>query len=120
MRAVLPSRTKRARATKAFEEVRVGSVRLYFSHFELIGFQRDGHPPVVCAPPKPIGPTTSADIEQHRRHLEPDPAKWLTRNDFERVWEDMGTAAGTVPRSAGREEMPTGTHGGFNSAGPAG
>jgi hypothetical protein len=52
IRPVEASRTKRARATKSFEEVRLGPVRLYFSHFELIAFQLDGSLPVVCMPLK--------------------------------------------------------------------
>ena len=44
------SRSSRARATKLFEAVRIGAVRLHFSHFELIGFQLDGDLPVVTVP----------------------------------------------------------------------
>ena len=77
------SRTKRARATKSFEQVRVGPLRLYFSHFELIGFQLDGELPVVCVPLKPVGVDTGLHVEHHRLELEPDKAKWLSKHDFE-------------------------------------
>ena len=77
------SRTKRARATKSFEQVRVGPMRLYFSHFELIGFQLDGELTVVCVPLKPVGVGTAAHVEHHRLELEPDKAKWLSKHDFE-------------------------------------
>ena len=89
MKPVVASRTKRARATKAFEEVRLGPVRLYFSHFELIGFQLDGALPVACVPLKPITVDTGADVEQHRLHLEPDRTKWCSRHDFEKKWEEI-------------------------------
>jgi hypothetical protein len=90
MRPVVKSRTKRARATKSFEEVRIGPVRLYFSHFELIGFQLDGALPVVCAPLQPIGVDTGAHVVHNRLALEPDKTKWLTKHDFERKWEEVG------------------------------
>ena len=89
MKPVYTSRTKRARATKAFEEVRVGSARLYFSHFELIGFQLDGGPPVVCEPQRPYTLNTGTHLDQHRLHLEPDQAKWCTLLAFEKKWEEI-------------------------------
>jgi hypothetical protein len=79
-------RTKRGRGINAFEEVRIGPLRLYFSHFELIGFQLDGKPPVVSDPPQPIG---AIHIEARRFHLEPDKSKWCSKNDFEKQWEDI-------------------------------
>jgi hypothetical protein len=93
MQPVEKSRTQRARATKAFEEVRVGRVRLYFSHFELIGFQVDGSPPAVCLPLAPIGVGTSAHVLQHRSHLEPDKSKWCSKQDFEKKWLEVSGAA---------------------------
>ena len=89
MSPVDPSRTKRARATKSFEEVRIGPVRLYFSHFELIGFQIDGALPVVCASLRPITVDTGAYLERNRLHLEPDRAKWRSKHEFERKWEEV-------------------------------
>ena len=89
MHPVDTSRTKRARATKAFEEVRFGKVRLYFSHFELIGFQFDGMLPVVSAPSKPSGIDTGAHVEQNRLHLEPDKTKWCSKHDFENKWQEL-------------------------------
>jgi hypothetical protein len=86
------SRTKRARATKSFEQVRVGPLRLYFSHFELIGFQVDGALPIVCAPLKPIGITTGSHVEHHRLELEPDKARWLSKIDFELEWREISRA----------------------------
>lgn len=96
MQPVEKSRTKQARATKAFEEVRIGRLGLYFSHFELIGFQLDGAPPVVCVPLEPIGVGTAAHVEQHRHHLEPDKMKWCTKHDFENQWLEVSTVAGPV------------------------
>jgi hypothetical protein len=92
MQPVEASRTRRARANKAFEVVRVGKTRLYFSHFELIGFQLDGMPPVVCVPLKPIGVDAGAHVEQHRLHLEPDKEKWCSKNEFERKWQELEAA----------------------------
>ena len=90
MQPMEASRTKRARATKAFEVVRVGKTCLYFSHFELIGFQLDGMPPVVCVPLNPTGVDARAHVERHRRlHLEPDKEKWCSKNEFERKWQDL-------------------------------
>ena len=86
------SRTKRARATKSFEQVRVGPMRLYFSHFELIGFQLDGALPVVCVPQKPVGVGTGAHVEQHRLDLEPDKTNWVSKHDFEQKWQEIGNA----------------------------
>jgi hypothetical protein len=86
------SRTKRARATKSFEAVRIGPVRLYFSHFELIGFQLDGAPPVVGAVTRPIGVDTGAYVEGHRLQLEPDRSKWCSKTDFERKWQHVSGA----------------------------
>jgi len=84
MQPMDPARTKSARATKLFEAVRLGPVRLYFSHFELIGFQVDGSPPVV----RVKGTGSNADhVERHRLRLEPDRTKWLAEIDFERAWE---------------------------------
>jgi hypothetical protein len=97
MQPVEKSRTKRARATKSFEEVRIAPVRLYFSHFELIAFQLDGAPPVVCAVLRPIGVDTGTFVELHRLHLEPDKAKWHSKNNFERKWQE---ASETVFRAA--------------------
>jgi hypothetical protein len=86
------SRTKRARATKAFEVVRIGKTRLYFSHFELIGFQLDGMPPVVCVPLRPLT-VTGLHVKQHRRfQLEPDKEKWCSKNEFERKWQEIEAA----------------------------
>lgn len=90
MKPVDSSRTKRARATKPFEEVRIGAVRLYFSHFELIGFQVDGAVPMVCVPLRRKTLNTGAYVEQHRLHLEPDMAKWCSRHEFEKKWEGIG------------------------------
>lgn len=90
MQPMIPSRTKQARATKAFEQVRVGPVRLYFSHWELIGFQLDGSAPVVCAPV--ARPGASVDIERHRLDIEPDHARWVSRQEFERRWHETGEA----------------------------
>ena len=87
MQPVDTSRTKRARATKSFEEVRLGSVRLYFSHFELIAFQVDGSDPVVLVPSKAIGVGTGGHVEGNRLHLEPDKEKWLKKGEFEKKWE---------------------------------
>jgi hypothetical protein len=93
MQPVEASRTRRARATKAFEAVRIGKTRLYFSHFELIGFQLDGMPPVVvCVPLKLIGVYAGVDLELHRLHLEPDKEKWCSKNEFERKWEELEAA----------------------------
>jgi hypothetical protein len=78
--------TKRGRAIKAFEEVRIGPLRLYFSHFELIVFQLDGKLPVVSAPSQPIG---AIHMEDRRLHLEPDKSKWCSKNDFEKQWEEI-------------------------------
>ena len=89
MQPVDKSRTKRARATKSFEEVRIGPVRLYFSHFELIGFQLDGAPPAVCVPLQPIGVGTGGHVEHNRLYLEADNTKWLSKHDFERKWEEV-------------------------------
>jgi hypothetical protein len=89
MHPVEKSRTKRARATKAFEEVRIGPLRLYFSHYELIGFQLDGKLPVVSAPSQPIGVDTGAYVEQNRLHLEPDKSKWCSKHDFEKKWQEI-------------------------------
>ena len=75
MQPVEKFRTKRGRATKSFEEVRVGPVRLYFSHFELIAFQLDGAPPVVCAVLRPI----TVDMG-------PDQAPWTPRNFDNKVF----------------------------------
>src|SRR5262245_34790623 len=83
------ARTKRARATKSFEEVRIGRVRLYFSHFELIGFRLDGTPPVVRAPSRPVGVGTGGHVEQNRLRLEPDKTKWHSEHDFERKWQEI-------------------------------
>jgi hypothetical protein len=89
MKPVYKSRTKRARAMKAFEEVRVGSARLYFSHFELIGFQLDGEPPVVCEPQRPYTLDTAHHVDENRLHLEPDQAKWSTLSAFEKKWREI-------------------------------
>jgi hypothetical protein len=83
------SRTKRARATKSFEAVRIGPVRLFFSHFELIGFQLDGEQPAVCVPLKRITINTGSHVERNRLDLEPDKSKWLSKNEFERKWEEV-------------------------------
>lgn len=93
MQPVETSRTKRARATKAFEVVRVGKIRLYFSHFELIGFQLDGLAPVVRFQSKPIGVNTGAHVEQHRLAIEPDKTKWCSKSDFERRWHELEALA---------------------------
>ncbi len=93
MQPVATSRTKRARATKAFEVVRIGKIRLYFSHFELIGFHLDGQTPVVCVPSKPVGVGTGAHVEQHRLELEPDKANWNSKSDFERKWHELEALA---------------------------
>jgi hypothetical protein len=90
MQPMIPSRTKRARATKAFEQVRIGPVRLYFSHWELIGLQVDGSPPVVCGLETRPGVTTPGHAEQHRRGLEPDESRWVARQEFERRWQEVG------------------------------
>lgn len=87
MQPLDPSRTKRARAAKAFEVLRIGPVRLYFSHFELIGFQVDGSPPVVRVAAKAAGVDVGGHVEQHRLRLEPDRSKWYAEFDFERAWE---------------------------------
>ena len=92
MQPMEASRTKRARMTKAFEVVRIGKTRLYFSHFELIGFQLDGRPPVVCVPLRPISVDTGFHVEQHRLQLEPDKEKWCSKNEFERKWQDLEAA----------------------------
>jgi hypothetical protein len=52
MHPVERSQTKLARKTKAFEVVHVGPIRLYFSHWTLIGFESDKTKIVVCVPPK--------------------------------------------------------------------
>jgi hypothetical protein len=91
MRPMEHSRTKRARVMKQFEEVRIGPIRLYFSYFELIGFQVDGFAPVVC------GPTTvdaGSNLDPRRLQLEPDNAKWLPKHAFEAEWEKI---SGAVP-----------------------
>jgi hypothetical protein len=90
MQPVDMSRTKRARATKSFEEVRIGPVRLYFSHFELIGFHLDGALPVVSAPARPIGVSTGGHV--NRLHLEPDKSKWCPKRDFEKKWQEISDA----------------------------
>jgi hypothetical protein len=92
MQPIETSRTKRARATKSFEQVRVGPVRLYFSHFELIRFQLDGALPVVCVPIRPVGIGTGGHVEQHRLHLEPDRTKWLSKHEFEQKWHQISSA----------------------------
>src|SRR5262245_23130735 len=92
MQPVEKSRTKRARATKSFEEVRIGAVRLYFSHFELIAFQLDGSAPVVCAVLRPVTVDMGAFHQQHRLHLEPDKVKWVSKNDFEKKWQEVSEA----------------------------
>jgi hypothetical protein len=70
---------------KAFEEVRIGPVRLFFCLFELIGFKLDGDPPVVCVPSSP-----AVDfVDPNRLVLEADQIKWVSRNDFETKWEEM-------------------------------
>jgi hypothetical protein len=53
MQPMQSSRTKRARMYKRFEVVQVGPIRLYFSHFQLIGFESDKTKIVVCAPVTP-------------------------------------------------------------------
>jgi hypothetical protein len=55
---------------------------LYFSDFELIGFQLDGKMPVVSAPSTP-------NVEGNRPHLEPDKSKWCSKHDFEKKWEEI-------------------------------
>ncbi len=87
MSNVHPCRTKLTRKTKLFEELRIGALRLFFSHFELIAFELDGKPPVVCMPPEPRGVETAGHIEDDRKHLESDKAKWIAKAEFERQWE---------------------------------
>jgi hypothetical protein len=87
-----PSRTKRARASKCFEEVRIGAVRLYFSHFESIGFQLDGALPAVRVPSSRPGVNLPIHVEQNRLCLEPDKTKWLSKHDFEMKWEEISNA----------------------------
>jgi hypothetical protein len=89
MQPIESLRTKRARATKSFEAVHTRRVCLYFSHFELVGFQVYGAPPVVCMPLKPVGPDTGAHVELNRLQLEPDKSKWDSKQDFESKWEDV-------------------------------
>ena len=91
MQPVESSRTKRARATKLFEQVRIGPVRLYFSHFELIGFQVDGAHPVVCVPLQFIGVGTGGHVENNRLELEPDKTKWFSKNEFEQKWQEISS-----------------------------
>jgi len=98
MQPMEKSRTKGARTRKRFEEVHIGPVRLYFSHFELIAFQLDGAAPVVCAILKPMTTNTGMFVEHHRLHLEPDKAKWLSRNDFEKRWMEVSEAIFKVVR----------------------
>lgn len=83
------SRTKRARATKAFEEVGFGPLVLYFCNFELIGFGIDGTPPFVCFPSKVLGVDSGVFADLNRQYLEPDKAKWLSKCEFEMKWEEI-------------------------------
>jgi hypothetical protein len=85
MQPVVKSRTRRARAMKAFEEVRIGPVRLFFCLFELIGFKLDGDPAVVCVPSSPV----VEFVDPNRLVLEANQTKWVSRNEFEQKWEEM-------------------------------
>lgn len=89
MQPMIASRTKRARATKSFEVVRVGNLQLFFSHYELIGFQFDEQSPVVAAPTSAASVSTPSFVRQHRLRLESDERKerkWHSRVEFERKW----------------------------------
>ena len=88
MQPMVTSRTKRARMYKGFESVQVGPIRLFFSHFELIGFESDKTKIVVCVPVKPGG---SGDVETHRLILEPDKDKWVSPSDFSDKWTQVSS-----------------------------
>lgn len=88
MEPVERSRTKNARATKLFEIVRVGILRLFFSHFELIAFQVDGESLIVCEPLRPISVGTGGHVAGNRLQLQPDKSKWLDKDAFEKKWHE--------------------------------
>jgi hypothetical protein len=87
MQPMLSSRTKRARMYKRFEVVQVGPIRLFFSHFQLIGFESDKTKIVVCAPVMPTG-SSEADVT-HCAFLEPDKSKWVSQSEFSEKWTEV-------------------------------
>jgi hypothetical protein len=90
MQAMITSRTKRARMYKRFEAVQVGPIRLYFSHFELIGFESDKTKIVVCAPVMSSS-GNEPDMSAHRAMLEPDRSNWLSQSAFSEKWTEVSS-----------------------------
>jgi hypothetical protein len=89
MQPMQTSRTKRARMYKRFEVVQVGPIRLFFSHFQLIGFESDKTKIVVCAPVTPSG-GNECDIA-HCAFLEPDKSKWVSQSVFSEKWTEVSS-----------------------------
>ena len=90
MQPMLPSRTKRARLYKRFEVVQVGPIRLFFSHFELIGFETDSTKLVICAPVA-FSNGVESEMNSHRTFLEADKSKWLSQSDFAEKWTEASS-----------------------------
>jgi hypothetical protein len=70
--------------SKKTQIVRVGPLRLYFGYLNLIAFQVDGEPPVVCA--NDYGRITTA---RHLSMLESDKTKWVAELEFARRWLEI-------------------------------
>ena len=89
MQPMIRSRTKRSRMYKGFESVNVGPLRLYFSQFELIGFESDKTKVVVCVSQGPASAAPSSGKDEHRLVLEPDDSKWLSAPEFSPKWTEL-------------------------------
>jgi hypothetical protein len=76
---------------KGFEVVHVGPIRLYFNHFELIGFESDKTKIVVCGGETPVSRDQVAHNEP-RLQLEADPAKWVSTSEFSEKWTELCAA----------------------------
>ena len=90
MQPMMTSRTKRARMYKRFEVVQVGPIRLFFSHFELIGFESDKTKIVVCAPVMYTAGNES-EMNAHRAILDPDQSKWVSKSEFSEKWTEISS-----------------------------
>ena len=72
---------QRLNRSRTAEVVRIGHLQLYFSFFNLIGFQIDGQHAVVCAETHRRTTTT-----KHLLLIEPDKSKWITHLEFTQKW----------------------------------